>query len=111
MTIAGGSSELLSLGPMAVVGSSQRAGAGTALVQHGLQRARRTRYPLVVVLGHPDYYPRFGFEPARRYGIESPYPAPDQAWMALALPAYDADIQGTVRYPPAWGGEVEPDHG
>jgi putative acetyltransferase len=55
----------------------------------------------VVVLGHPGYYPRFGFEPARPLGIETYY-APDDAWMALRLPAYDPQIRGTVRYPPAW---------
>lgn len=96
--------ELLSLGPMAVVSDRQRAGIGTALVEHGLERARETRYPLVVVLGHPGYYPRFGFESARDYGVESPYEAPDEAWMALALPAYEGRVRGTVRYPPAWEG-------
>jgi putative acetyltransferase len=94
--------ELLSLGPMAVLPERQRGGVGTALVRRGVQRARGTEYPLVVVLGHPDYYPRFGFRPARRYGIETPYDAPDEAWMALRLPAYDDRVRGTVLYPPAW---------
>jgi putative acetyltransferase len=94
--------ELLSLGPMAVLPERQRGGVGTALVRRGVRRARGTEYPLVVVLGHPDYYPRFGFRPARRYGIETPYDAPDEAWMALRLPAYDNRVRGTVLYPPAW---------
>jgi putative acetyltransferase len=94
--------ELLSLGPMAVLPDRQRAGVGTRLVRWGLERARGTDYPLVVVVGHPDYYPRFGFRPARRYGIETPYDAPDEAWLALPLPAYDDRVRGTVRYPPAW---------
>jgi putative acetyltransferase len=96
--------ELLSLGPMAVVPERQRGGVGTALVRRGVRRARGTKYPLVVVLGHPDYYPRFGFRPARRYGIETPYDAPDEAWMTLRLPAYDDRVRGTVLYPPAWDG-------
>jgi putative acetyltransferase len=94
--------ELLSLGPMAVLPDRQRAGVGSALVRQGLARARSTKYPLVVVLGHPDYYPRFGFRPARPYGIETTYEAPDEAWMALPLPAYDERVRGTVLYPPAW---------
>jgi putative acetyltransferase len=94
--------ELLSLGPMAVLPKRQRRGVGTALVRRGLSDARETEYPLVVVLGHPDFYPRFGFRPARRYGIETPYDAPDEAWMALPLPAYDDRVRGTVLYPPAW---------
>jgi putative acetyltransferase len=94
--------ELLSLGPMAVLPERQRGGVGTALVRRGVRRAQCTEYPLVVVLGHPDYYPRFGFRPARRYGIETPYDAPDEAWMALRLPAYDDRVRGTVLYPPAW---------
>jgi putative acetyltransferase len=94
--------ELLSLGPMAVLPDRQRAGVGSALVRKGLERARSTEYPLVVVLGHPDYYPRFGFRPARPYGIETPYDAPDEAWMVLPLPAYDERARGIVLYPSAW---------
>jgi putative acetyltransferase len=94
--------ELLSLGPMAVLPDRQRAGVGTALVRRGLELARGTEYPLVVVLGHPAYYPRFGFRPARRCGIETPYEAPDEAWMALPLPGYDESVRGTVLYPSAW---------
>jgi putative acetyltransferase len=99
-----GGPELLSLGPMAVVPERQRTGVGTALIDRGLEDARRTECPLVVVLGHPEYYPRFGFAPAREYGIDTPYEAPDEAWMALPLPAYHERVRGMVRYPPAWGG-------
>ena len=99
-----GGPDVLSLGPMAVVPERQRTGVGTALIRRGLEDARQTPYPLVVVLGHPDYYPRFGFAPARRFGLDTPYEAPDEAWMALPLPAYDDQARGTVRYPPAWGG-------
>ena len=99
-----GGPELLSLGPMAVLPDRQRAGVGSALVRQGLERARSTEYPLVVVLGHPDYYPRFGFRPARPYGIETPYDAPDEAWMVLPLPAYDKRVRGIVLYPSAWEG-------
>jgi putative acetyltransferase len=95
-------SSLLSLAPMAVLPDRQRAGIGSSLIEHGLGRAQRTDYPLVVVLGHPAYYPRFGFESARGLGIETPYDAPDEAWLALPLPAYDEGVRGTVRYPAAF---------
>ena len=95
--------ELLSLGPMAVLPDRQRAGIGTKLVRRGLELAKGTDYPLVVVLGHPGFYPRFGFLAARPQGIETPYEAPDEAWMVLPLPSYERQVRGTVRYPPAWG--------
>ena len=94
--------DLLSLAPMAVASDRQRAGIGSSLIRHGLELAQHTEYPLVVVLGHPAYYPRFGFESARGLGIETPYDAPDEAWLALPLPAYDESARGTVRYPQAF---------
>lgn len=95
-------SSLLSLAPMAVLSDRQRAGIGSSLIRHGLGRAQETDYPLVVVLGHPAYYPRFGFQSARGLGIETPYDAPEEAWLALPLPAYDEGVRGTVRYPAAF---------
>lgn len=94
-----GGPELLALAPMAVRPDAQNAGIGSELVSQALQRAERTAYPLVVVLGHADYYPRFGFDPASAYGIACPYPdVPPEAWMAYALPAYEPGSAGTVRY-------------
>jgi putative acetyltransferase len=56
-----------------------------------------------VLLGHPSYYPRFGFESARGVGLEPPAAAwPDAAWMARLLPAWDDAMRGTVRYPEAF---------
>ncbi len=55
--------------------------------------------PALVLLGHPLYYPRFGFEPARGTGLEPPAEAwPDAAWMARLLPAWTDAMRGTVRY-------------
>jgi putative acetyltransferase len=53
----------------------------------------------VVVVGHPDYYPRFGFEPAADRGISPPFPVPAEAWMAFPLPAHDPSVRGQVVYP------------
>ena len=90
------------LAPVGVLPERQRSGIGAALVEEGLSRAHDTGLPLVIVLGHADYYPRFGFEPAKPLGIEAPFPVPDEAWMALRLPAY-AGERGTVVYPRAFG--------
>jgi putative acetyltransferase len=91
---------VLVLGPMAVAPERQRAGVGKALTQDGLRRAAETDFPLVVVVGHPEYYPRFGFEPALGHGLSSPFDVPAEAWMALLLPAYDPRARGRVIYPP-----------
>jgi putative acetyltransferase len=96
--------ELLSLAPMAVLPERQRTGVGAALVRAGLAQAHRSDYPLVVVLGHPEYYPRFGFEPADRYGIETPYEVAAEAWMALTMPTYTPAVRGRVQYPAAFAG-------
>jgi putative acetyltransferase len=94
--------EVLSLGPMAVLPGQQRSGIGTAMIRAGIERARATDYPLVAVLGHADYYPRFGFEPASAFGISTPYDVPDEFWMILPLPGYDPSIRGQIVYPPAF---------
>ena len=94
--------DVLVLAPMAVLPELQGRGAGTALVREGLRRAGRTGYPLVSVLGHPDYYPRFGFEPADPLGIQAPFEVPSEAWMALPLPSYTAEARGVVQYADAF---------
>jgi putative acetyltransferase len=94
--------ELLSLAPMGVLPERQRDGIGSALVRESLGRARSTGFPLVVVLGHPEYYPRFGFEPAARLGVDDPYGAPPEAWMALTLPEYVPEARGRVAYAEAF---------
>jgi putative acetyltransferase len=72
------------LAPMAVVPKRQRRGIGSRLVRAGLDGCRNAGYTYVVVLGQPTYYPRFGFVPARQYGITSEYKVPDEAFMVLA---------------------------
>ena len=89
---------VLALAPMAVSPDCQRSGIGSTLVRESLRRAAETGYPLVVVLGHPEYYPRFGFEPGHSHGIHCPYEVPPEAWMVHLLPAYRATARGLVRY-------------
>lgn len=94
---------VLSLAPLAVRPGRQRTGIGIALTTEALRVADERGEPLVVVLGHPGYYPRFGFEPSRSYGIE-PHDAavPDEVFMVLPLTAYDPSLRGTIVYPPAF---------
>ena len=98
-----GDHPVLALAPMGVLPEHQRRGIGSALVTEGLRRAAETDFPLVVVLGHPAYYPRFGFEPAEPLGITAPFTVPAEAWMAHRLPAYRPDVRGTVAYAAAFG--------
>lgn len=94
--------EVLALAPVAVVPERQGAGVGSALIREALQRSRATGHGLVLVLGHPAYYPRFGFEPAGALGIEAPWDVPPEAWMALRLPAYRPSMRGLVAYADAF---------
>ncbi len=91
------------LAPMAVIPEHQRRGVGTALVEAGLALCREQGVGLVVVLGHSDYYPRFGFRPAHRSGLSCEYDAPLEAFMALELA--DGALEsctGIVRYHPVF---------
>ncbi len=89
------------LAPLAVVPDAQRHGVGGALIERGLDLLRQSGVTLVFVLGHPDYYPRHGFEPAGRLGFEAPFPIPGAdagAWMVRALrPGLIGALVGTVR--------------
>ena len=92
-------SPTVGLAPMAVAPPHQRRGVGTALVEAGLALCREQGVGLVVVFGHQDYYPRFGFRPAHRSGLSCEYDAPLEAFMALELEdgALEA-CAGVVRY-------------
>jgi len=90
---------IMGLAPMAVLPEQQRKGIGSALVRAGLERCRRLGFGAVVVLGHPDYYPRFGFSPAARFGPGCEYRVPEEVFMAMELrPGYLHDAAGTINY-------------
>ena len=94
---------VMGLAPMAVLPERQRQGIGSALVREGLSAIERMGADAVVVLGHPAYYPRFGFKPAATYGLRSEYDVPDDVFMALELrPGVLEDIKGKVKYAPAF---------
>jgi len=86
---------------MAVRPELQRLGVGSALVRVGLEECRRRGYSVVVVVGHPEYYPRFGFVPADTRGLQHEQPVPREAFMLLELETGALDSRaGTVRYRP-----------
>lgn len=94
---------LLELGPIGVRPDRQRQGVGSLLIHEALTRAEVLKEPLVLVLGHPSYYPRFGFRRASEIGIVPAQPdIPDEAYMAFQLQSYDPSIRGRVVFPPAY---------
>jgi putative acetyltransferase len=97
-----GSVPAISLAPMAVLLDRQRRQIGSQLVRRGLTTLRERGERIVIVLGHKEYYPRFGFTPENARYLASPFPP--AAFMALELAdgALD-DIRGTVKYPSAFG--------
>ncbi|MEU8400571.1 N-acetyltransferase [Nonomuraea sp. NPDC048892] len=90
----------LALAPCAVSPAFQRQGAGSAAITASLAAARDAGESLVLVLGHPAYYPRFGFVRASAYGIRAPFDVPDEAMMALVLDDRRPVPTGTIAYPP-----------
>jgi len=93
------------VGPVAVAPERQRRGIGGALMRAAIALATERREPLLCLLGHADYYPRFGFEPARAIGIEPPRPWPNVNWMALRLPDWDPSLRGVARFAPPFPGD------
>lgn len=96
----GDSRPVMLLAPLAVVPDHQGKGIGGALIKHGLQMLSEAGVELVFVLGHPGYYPRYGFQPAGRLGLDAPYPIPEEhagAWMVQELkPGVLGLAKGTV---------------
>ena len=86
ITLKGCQSLGMGLAPMAVLPSHQRKGIGSLLVRHAIKHLTESGYTFIIVLGHPEYYPRFGFEPASNYKLTSQWEGvPDEAFMALVL--------------------------
>jgi putative acetyltransferase len=105
ITIRGecGAIAALVLAPLAVLPAHQNSGVGSRLVRRGLKACRGLGHGLVIVVGHPDFYRRFGFRRARSRGLTLPFDAPDDAFLLWeATPDEPRDIAGTVEFPPAF---------
>lgn len=104
MTVEGdhGSLPAVSLAPVAVLPEFQRGGIGSDMIRAGLKMLQECGEKIVIVLGEPDYYARFGFAPERARDIDSPFPS--EYFMALELNAGAGErLRGTAKYPAAFG--------
>lgn len=98
-----GTVDAVSLAPMAVLPDRQRQGIGTKLVEAGLEMCRMKGHRIAAVLGHPEFYQRFGFDAVLAQPLESPFGG-GEAWMALELvPGAMKGVEGRVEYPPPFG--------
>jgi putative acetyltransferase len=89
------------LGPMAVLPEYQRQGIGSKLIEAGNQKLKDRDCPFVIVIGHANYYPRFGFRPARAYGIQCEWDVPDEVFMVLIFDhSKVAGLSGLAQYRP-----------
>ncbi|HSL45392.1 MAG TPA: N-acetyltransferase [Anaerolineales bacterium] len=95
----------LALAPMAVLPEYQKQGIGSALVRRGLEECKHLGHAIIIVLGHPAYYPRFGFSSELAKLLECPFGDCGSAWMALELiPGALDGVRGKIIYPPAFDG-------
>ena len=96
---------IIGLAPLAVLPQFQKQGIGAALVQEALKIAEERGESLVVVLGNPKYYGRFGFEPSVAFRISSPFKVADEYFMVERLTTYQPHLMnGKVVYPPTFDG-------
>lgn len=90
----------LALAPVAVLQEYQGKGIGGALIKSAHQKAKDLGYNSIVLLGHADYYPKFGYEPAHLFGIELPFDVPKENCMVIELVKGSLQgLDGMVEYP------------
>jgi predicted N-acetyltransferase YhbS len=93
--------ESLSLAPMCVKPAYHNTGIGKKLINEGLKRAEELGFDSVILIGHPWYYPKFGFVPASTYNLKVTFDAPDEAFMAKELkPGSLKTKGGLILFPP-----------
>jgi len=96
--------KIAGLAPMAVLPDHQNKGIGSKLVSVGLEHCKQMGYDAVIVLGHPDYYPRFGFTSSVKFGIKSTYEVPDNVFMIKELKeGVLSNCHGVIHYHKCFG--------
>lgn len=98
-----GGAAVLALAPLSVLPSYQNQGIGQALMREGHRVAQTLGYPYSVVLGHKAYYPKAGYVPASRYGIQAPFEVEDDCFMAVRLNETAGKLNGIMAYDAAFG--------
>ncbi len=103
--------DMIALAPIAVMPNVQKQGIGRALIHEGLDRCRTLGYELVFLIGHPEYYPKFGFQPARQHDFElKQFEVPDNVFMVCELKEGALQkIEGELKYPQTFLGNMSPD--
>ena len=97
--------KIAGLAPVGVTPKLHKQGIGKALILAGLEQCQAAGYGAVILIGHPSYYPRFGFKPGSQLGLSSTYDVPDEVFMALELePGYLTPFSGKAHYHPAFEG-------
>ncbi|PEC37647.1 GNAT family N-acetyltransferase [Bacillus toyonensis] len=93
----------LALAPVSIAPSHQKKGIGGKLITAALEKAKELGYGSVVVLGHPEYYPKFGFERASQWNIKAPFEVPDEVFMVMELRENTRQgVEGIVQYSSAF---------
>ncbi|MES5893305.1 MULTISPECIES: N-acetyltransferase [Bacillus cereus group] len=99
----GTSVESLALAPVSVARGHQKKGIGGKLIASALEKAEELGYGSVVVLGHPEYYPKFGFKKASEWNIKAPFEVPDEVFMVMELRENTLQgVEGIVQYSSAF---------
>ena len=97
--------KIMCLAPVAVHPDYQHQGIGCALIEKGLSLCQEMGYGTCVVLGHPDYYPKFGFEPSAKFNIKCEYDVPEDVFMVIELaPDYLNNMKGVIYFHPEFAG-------
>lgn len=97
----------LALAPLAVLPEYQRQGIGQALIHAGHKKASELGYDYSVVLGSEHYYPKFGYEPASKFGIKPPFYVPSKNYMVFPLQEHPKEAKGGVIYSEPFGVDYE----
>jgi putative acetyltransferase len=96
------------LGPMAILPEHQRHGIGSRLIEAGNGRLKADGCPFIIVVGHAEYYPRFGFRPANTYGVRCEWDVPDDVFMVAVLDeAKMHGVRGTATYRPEFASTAD----